>query len=134
MFRNFFVCNKNEVSEIIERENKNHNSAPKVYYAGCTQYSAWLYEDFTPDYDVTNISCYCVDYSVGEDDEVFDKFFNYMTIETIKNRTYAEVVVSGEMYNIDVYINDIEHYCLDDFWHTSELSEEEIKCLNDLAA
>ena len=132
MNNNFFVCPETELKALLERENKNHESTPKIYYAGFTRYCAWLYEDGFPDSDITDLDCYCVDYSDGEDDKVYDKFFNHMAQDAVD--ICKETVVSRETYSIEMYFNDDEYCCLDGFWHTAEMSKEDIECLKDLAS
>ncbi len=133
MFKNFFVCPENELNNLIKRENKNHSSTPKIYYAGFLRCTASLYEDSDDNCSAVNLNCYCVDYSDGTEDEVYDKFFNYIAMEAMEIQPCEEININKEMYNINIYFNDVDYCCLDGFWHTAELSEEEIECLKDLA-
>lgn len=133
MYKDFFVCFEDELKELLERESKNHSLNPKIYYGGFTRYSAWVDEDYVPECDLTNPIYYCVDFSDDGENEVFEKFFDCMAMKALEKRNYLEIAIGGDSEYIDVFFDETEYYSLYDFWHSNELSLEDIECLNGLA-
>lgn len=129
MNNDFVVCREEELQKIIK--NRKHGNVPKIYTAGYTVFSNWVYEDYSPDCDYTHENFYFVDYSGDGEDAVWDKFFNYQASEIFNEGKYEKLTIDREEYNIDVICNEFEYYSLSAFWHGSEMTEEEIEWLRD---
>lgn len=127
MNNDFYVCKESELKEILR--NKKLGKSPKIYMAGYTEFSNWVYEDYSPDCDYNHVSFYFVDYSGDGEDAVWDKFFDYKASEIFNEKKYEKLTIDREEYNIDVIFNEFESYSLSAFWHSSEMSEEEIEWL-----
>ncbi len=129
MCEKFYVCRENELNELMKRENIKHNKLPKVYMAGYTKFSNWVYEDYSPDCDYIHESFYFVDYSGDDEDAVWDKFFNYVVLKIFDEEDYEKLTVDREEYSIDVICDEYSCYSLSAFWHSAEMREEEIEWL-----
>ena len=126
--RDFFVCCENELTELMKKDKR---KSPRIYLAGYTKYSRWVYEDYSHDSDLLEERFYFVDYSDDGEDAVWDKFFEFNIDKIIKNKSYEQVTVNRNDYSIDVCCNEFEYFSLYAFWHTAALSEDELKWLND---
>ena len=113
----------------MENGNKSHKTHPKIYMAGYTKFSNWVYEDYSPDCDYIQESFCFVDYSGDGEDAVWDKFFDYKASEIFNERNYEKLTIDREEYNIDIVCNEFEYYSLSAFWHSAEMTEEEIEWL-----
>ncbi len=129
MCKEFFVCEENELKELIKRENIKRNKIPKVYMAGYTRFASWVYDDYSPDSDYHHESLYFIDYSNDGEDAVWDKFFNYTALKIFNEEKYEKLTIDRDEYHIDVCCDEFGHYTLDAFWHSTEMSEEEIEWL-----
>lgn len=129
MSKDFFVCEENELKELMKRANIKHNKLPKIYMAGYTQFSNWIYEDYSPDCDYNHESFYLVDYSGDSEDAVWDKFFNYAALKIFNEENYEKITIDKEEYSIDIFYNEFEYCSLSAFWHSTEMREEEIEWL-----
>ena len=143
MRNDFFVCKKDEIKSLVDRESKRHASSPRVYGVGYTLENAYwdVYDDGEDYYDCnlehkfSDVRRYCVVYSDYSEKEIQEKFFDYLVTESYKPKDYEEISVGGhEGYYIDVYYNDDEFYSIYGLWFGGELSEEDIECLKDLAS
>ena len=129
MNNDFYVCKENELKELLR--SKKLGKSPKIYMAGYTEFSNWVYEDYSPDCDYNHVSFYFVDYSGDGEDAVWDKFFDCKVSEIFNEKKYERLKIDREEYNIDVICNEFESYSLSAFWHSSEMTEEEIEWLRD---
>ncbi len=130
MCKDYFVCEENELKELIKRENIKRNKTPKIYMAGYTKYLNWVYEeDYTPDSDYTHENFCFVDYSDDCEDKVWDKFFNYTALKSFNEEECKKITIDKEEYSIDIFYNEFEYCSLSAFWHSAQMSEEEIDWL-----
>lgn len=125
MNSNFYVCKENELKELLK--NRMSGKKPKIYMAGYTEFSNWVYEDYSPDCDYTHKSFCFVDFSGDGEDAVWDKFFEYKASEILDEKKYEKITIDREDYSIDVIYNEFESRSLSAFWHSAEMSEEEIE-------
>ena len=130
MCKNFIVCKENELEKVLKTENVKRKKLPKIYGAGYTKFSSWVYEDWSPDSDYIHESFYFVDYSNDGDDAVWDKFFDYTALKIYHEEEYEKITIDKEGCNIDVIYNEFECCSLSAFWHTAALTEGEIEWLN----
>ena len=127
MSKKFVVCKENELKNVVKTENKKHRNPPKIYMAGYTKFSSWVYEDWSPDSDYIHENFFFVDYSDDGEDAVWDKFFEHKVYEIFNEREYERITVDREDYSIDICYNEFETCSLSAFWHSAEMSEEEIE-------
>ncbi|MBR4858826.1 MAG: hypothetical protein IKU08_06535 [Clostridia bacterium] len=131
MNKDFFVCSEEKLYEVMRAENPKHRNTPKIYMAGYTRFASWVYEDYSPDSDYCNERFYVIDYSDDGEDSVWEKFFDYNVLEIFNESNYIKLTVDRDEYNIDVICNEYESYSLSAFWHSAELSEDEMEWLKD---
>ncbi|MBQ2903076.1 MAG: hypothetical protein IJE48_01620 [Clostridia bacterium] len=129
MCEKFYVCRENELKESLR--SKKLRKTPKIYMVGYTQFSNWIYEDYSPDCDYHHESLYFVDYSNDGEDVVWDKFFNYTALKIFNEGKYEKITIDREEYSIDVICDEYSCYSLSAFWHSAEMSGEEIEWLKD---
>lgn len=129
MKNNFYVCKEDDFYEFMMSENSKHKNLPKVYMAGYTRFCSWVYEDYSPDGDYFNERFYVLDYSSDGEDAVWDKFFDFKAVEAFNEMNYEKITVDKEEYNIDICFNEFEYCSLSAFWHSAQMSEEEIEWL-----
>lgn len=129
MCNDFYVCKENELEMLLKRVNFKHNKIPKLYMAGYTKFSNWVYEDYTPDSDYSHENFYFVDYSDDGENEVWDKFFDHMALKTFNEEEYEKITIDKEEYSIDIFYNEFEYCSLSAFWHSAQMSEGEIEWL-----
>ena len=60
MSKHFYVCKENGLKELLK--NRMSGKSPKIYMAGYTEFSNWVYEDYSPDSDYCNERFYVIDY------------------------------------------------------------------------
>ena len=131
MGKNFILCRENELRNVLKTENVKRRKLPRIYMAGYTKFSSWVYEDWSPDCDYLRENFYFVDYSDDGEDAVWDKFFDYTALKAYREDEYEKIIIDKEEYSIDVIYNEFECYSLTAFWHTAALTEGEIDWLND---
>lgn len=131
MDKDFFVCSETKLCEVVNRESTKCKFVPKIYMAGYTRFASWVYEDYSPDSDYTNERFYVVDYSDDGEDAVWDKFFDCTAAEIFNEKNYIKLIVDREEYNIDVICDEYGSYSISAFWHSAELSEDELEWLKD---
>lgn len=127
MCEKFYVCRENELKESLKSEKL--RKTPKIYMVGYTQFSNWIYEDYSPDCDYFHENFYFVDYSGDGEDSVWDKFFYYVALKIFNEEDYEKITVDRDEYSIDVICDEYSSYSLSAFWHSSEMREEEIEWL-----
>lgn len=129
MNNDFVVCREAELQKIIK--NRKHRNVPKIYTAGYTVFSNWVYEDYSPDCDYHHESLYFIDYSNDGEDVVWDKFFKYTALRIFNEEKYEKIKIDREEYSIDVICDEYSCYSLSAFWHSAEMRVEEIEWLKD---
>ena len=127
MCEKFYVCRENELKESLK--SKKLRETPKIYMVGYTQFSNWIYEDYSPDCDYFHENFYFVDYSDDGEDSVWDKFFNYVALKIFNEEDYEKITVDRDEYSIDVICDEYSCYSLSAFWHSAQMSEGEIEWL-----